>query len=257
MKKKSNFIKVWMLVIMLLVCTSVPTEAASRIVALKGNRTYSGYDFTRNGKRDRFRCTADSERGYARIYLNGKFKQRIFIGKGVNIYWCKVSEKDTYLLSENYLYGGHELIVYMYSGGKFRKVPGTGALNKVMDFRSFTKIKGTTLYVTSTPGTRNPSSFRNATTPLKVETRYKIRNKKISCLSWSSKVIGRKTFYAMTSFGTSKNVRNLNKKDGPRVKARQKVILNYIRFSGNKYIYHITVNGKTGWVENSTGVMFR
>lgn len=234
-----------------------PVQAASRMVVLKGNRTYSGYDFTRNGKKDRFRCTADSERGYVRIYLNGKFKQRLFIGKGANIYWCKVSTKDTYLLSENYLYGGHELVAYMYSGGKFKKVSGTAKLNKVLSFPEFTKIKGNTLYVTSTPGTRNPSSFRNATTPLQVETKYKLKNKKISCLSWNSRVTGRRTFNAMTSFGTSKSVNNLNVKNGPRVRAGQKVTLNYIRLGGSSYIYQITVNGQTGWVENSAGVMFR
>ena len=77
------------------------------MVALKADRTYSGYDFTRDGKKDHFKCTADSERGYARIYLNGKFKQRIFIGKGADIYWCSVGTKDNYLLVEKYLYGGH------------------------------------------------------------------------------------------------------------------------------------------------------
>lgn len=262
MKRIMNFCKALFIVFcgffLIINNHTTDVQAASRMISLRENKTYSGYDFTRNGKKDRFRCVRDTRRyGYVKIYLNGKFKQRIFIGKGADLYWCGVGTKDTYLLVERYLYGGHELVVYMYSGGKFKEVPGRGNLNKVLSYPDFTKIQGNTLYVTSTPGSRNPSSFRNVTTPLKVQTKFKIKNKKISCLSWNSQVIGRRTFYALTSFGTSKNVTKLNVKNGPRINAGQKVTLNYVRLGGSNYIYQITVNGKTGWVANSTGVMFR
>lgn len=236
---------------------TVTVQAASRMVALKADRTYSGYDFTRDGKKDHFKCAADSERGYARIYLNGKFKQRIFIGKGADIYWCSVGTKDNYLLVEKYLYGGHELETYAYSGGKFKNVSGVNGLNKSFVYRDFTKVSGNTLYITSTPGSRNPSSFRNVSQPLTAVTKYTIKNKKISCQSWNAKITGRKTYYAMTSFKTSKSATRLNIKNGPSVKAGQKVTLNYVRFNKTNYVYQITVNGKTGWVENSNSAMFK
>lgn len=181
------------------------------MVALKADRTYSGYDFTRDGKKDHFKCTADSERGYARIYLNGKFKN----------------------------------------------VSGVNGLNKSFVYRDFTKVSGNTLYITSTPGSRNPSSFRNVSQPLTAVTKYTIKNKKISCQSWNAKITGRKTYYAMTSFKTSKSTTRLNIKNGPSVKAGQKVTLNYVRFNKTNYVYQITVNGKTGWVENSNSAMFK
>lgn len=190
---------------------TVTVQAASRMVALKADRTYSGYDFTRDGKKDRFKCTADSERGYARIYLNGKFKN----------------------------------------------VSGVNGLNKSFVYRDFTKVSGNTLYITSTPGSRNPSSFRNVSQPLTAVTKYTIKNKKISCQSWNAKITGRKTYYAMTSFKTSKSATRLNIKNGPSVKAGQKVTLNYVRFNKTNYVYQITVNGKTGWVENSNSAMFK
>ena len=48
---------------------TVTVQAASRMVALKADRTYSGYDFTRDGKKDHFKCTADSERDMQEFIL--------------------------------------------------------------------------------------------------------------------------------------------------------------------------------------------
>ena len=44
-------------------------------------------------KKDRFKATADSQSGYMKIYLNGIYKQRIFIGKGADLYWCSISKR--------------------------------------------------------------------------------------------------------------------------------------------------------------------
>lgn len=237
---------------------TVTVQAASRMVALKADKTYTSYDFTRDGKKDRFKCTADSERGYVRIYLNGKYKQRIFVGKGADIYWCKISTKDTYLLSTNYLYGGHELKAYMYSGGKFKSTPGESNLNKVFSFMNFKKVQGNTLYVESSTGGywRNPSSFKNVSDPITVQTQFTVKNNKITCKSWTSKVTGRKTFYAKNSFSTSKSMTKLGVKNGPRVKAGQKVTLNYVRLNRSTYLYQISVNGKTGWFADSANIQF-
>ena len=236
----------------------VTVQAASQMVVLKADKTYTNYDFTRDGKRDRFKCTADSERGYARIYLNGKFKQRIFIGKGADIYWCKISTKDTYLLTTNYLYGGHDLKAYMYSGGKFKSTPGEKNLNKVFSFSNFKKVKKNTLYVESSTGGywRNPYSFKNVGDSLTVETQFTVKNNKITCKSWTSRVTGRKIFYAKNSFSTSKSMSNLNVKNGPRVKAGQKVTLNYIRLNRTTYLYQISVNGQKGWFADSENIKF-
>ena len=124
-------------------------QAASRMVMLYGNKTYTQYDFTGDGRKNRFKCTADSERGYVRLYLNGSYKQRIFVAKGANLYWCGIDRKNVYLLAVCYQYGGHELKVYKYSSGRFKAVPGKDQLNKVFMFSNFSKIQGDTLYVYS------------------------------------------------------------------------------------------------------------
>lgn len=261
-KKLKNFCQtlcMMLLGVLLIIGGKAATvQAASQMVTLKADRTYTSYDFTRDGKKDSFKCTADSEWGYARIYLNEKFKQRIFIGKGADIYWCKISTKDTYLLTMNYLYGGRELKVYMYSGGKFKSTSGESNLNKVFPFMSFKKVQGNTLYVESLTGGywRNPSSFKNVSDPLTVETQFTVKNNKITCKSWTSKVTGRKIFYAKNSFNTSKSMTNLNVKNGPRVRAGQKVTLNYVRLNRSTYLYQISVNGKTGWFADSANIQF-
>lgn len=233
-------------------------QAASRMVMLRGNTTYSSYDFTRDGKKDRFKATADSQSGYMKIYLNGIYKQRIFIGKGADLYWCSISKKDTYLLVMNYLYGGHELKAYMYSCGKFKSTPGESNLNKVLPFSRFKKVSGNTLYVESeTAGYwRNPASLKNLPS-ITVETKFTVKNNKITCASWNSKVTGSRTFYAQNSFRTSKSMTKLSVKDGPYVRAGQKVTLNYIRLNRSTFLYQISVNGRTGWFADSQSIKFR
>ena len=232
-------------------------QAASRMVMLYGNKTYTQYDFTGDGRKNRFKCTADNERGYVRLYLNGSYKQRIFVAKGANLYWCGIDRKNVYLLAVCYQYGGHELKVYKYSSGRFKAVPGKDQLNKVFMFSNFSKIQGDTLYVYSSQGSRNGGSFRNASGMIEAETKFKLRNNKISCISWNSRIIGRRTFYAQNSFQTSASDRNLNIKNGPKVKAGQKVTLNYVKLGGNTYVYQISVGGRKGWFKDSYSIQFR
>ena len=235
----------------------IPVETlANNLIPLKGHITYTQYDFTGDGNADSFKCVTGGQRENLNLYLSGKYKQTIFIGKGANIYWCKTDTKNPYLLVESRLYGGHELKIYKYSGGKFREIKGSAYLNKVFAFSEFSKLEGNILYVTSTPGTRNTQSFKGILDGIYVETKFKLQGNKVTCVTWNSKVTGRKTFYAQNSFKTSKNKSKLNIKDGPRIKKGQQVALDYVKFSGGTYIYRITVKGKTGWFKDSSSIKF-
>lgn len=263
-RKRKNLMKLCAFLFMLFCGTFMLTngnvkavQAASRMVPLYGNKTYTQYDFTGDGKKNSFKCTADRQIGYVRLYLNGKYKQRIFVAKGAKLYWCGIDRKNVYLLAECGQYGGHALTVYRYSGGSFKTIPGVSQLNKVFAFSGFSKIQGDTLYVSSSQGSRNGGSFRNTSGLIQAETKFKLRNNKISCISWNSKITGRKTFYAKTSFRTSASDKNLNVKNGPSVKAGQKVTLNYVKLGGSTYVYQISVGGRKGWFKDSSSIRFR
>ena len=229
---------------------------SNNLILLHECITYTQYDFTGNGKNNSFKGVGDSQRGYLRLYLDGKYKQTIFIGKGANIYLCKTDKKNPYLLVESRLYGGHELKIYKYSGGKFKEINGNASLNKVFAFSEFSKLEGNILYVTSTPGIRNTQSFKGITDGIYVETKFKLQGNKITRVTWNSKVTGRKVFYAQNSFKTSKLAAKLNVKDGPKVKKGQKITLNYVKLGGGTYVYRITVGGKTGWFKDSSSIRF-
>ena len=60
--------------------------------------------------------------GYSlNIYLNGK-KNNIFIARGCILYYYKYSKKNVFLLVERSLYGGHEILVYKFSGNTIKQV---------------------------------------------------------------------------------------------------------------------------------------
>lgn len=232
-------------------------EALSdNLISLSEYVTYTQYDFTGNGKANSFRCVRDSQRGYLKLYLNGRYKQKIFIGKGANIYWCRTDKKNPYLLVESSLYGGHELKIYKYSSGKFREINGNASLNKVFAFSEFSKIEGNILYVKSTPGTRNTLSFKGISDGIYVETKFKLQGNKVTRVTWNSRVTGRQTFYAQNSFQTSRLAAKLNVKDGPRVNAGQEITLTYVKLGGGTYVYRITAGGRTGWFKDSSSIRF-
>lgn len=234
-------------------------QAASQMVKLKEGVTYTKYDFTRDGKKDRFKYVNDRSSGNNyKIYINGKYKKKLSGENGIALYWCRIDRKNTYLLSEKSVSAFHSLTVYMYSGGNFKAVKGTGLLDRnSLRCMRFSKIQGDTLYVSSEQKIARESSFKNASGSIKTVTKFKLRNNKISCLTPVAKITGRRTFYAKTSFQTSANSGKLNVKNGPKVKAGQKVTLNYIKFDGFDYIYQISVGGRKGWFKDSYSIQFR
>ena len=97
--------------------------ASTKLVQLKEkDKTYSSYDFNGDGKADKFKVSFNgTENGYINIYLNGK-KNTIFIARGCLLYYYKYSKKNEFLLVERSLYGGHEILVYKFSGNKIKEV---------------------------------------------------------------------------------------------------------------------------------------
>ena len=165
------------------------------------------------------------------------------------LHYTKVNRFMPFLLAEilNFQGSTHHIGVGSFSN-----------LNKVLPFSRFKKVSGNTLYVESeTAGYwRNPASLKNLPS-ITVETKFTVKNNKITCASWNSKVTGSRTFYAQNSFRTSKSMTKLSVKDGPYVRAGQKVTLNYIRLNRSTFLYQISVNGRTGWFADSQSIKFR
>ena len=113
-------VALFILTTMLLSCSAF---AATKLVELKeAGKEYRSYDFNGDGKSDKFKADfVGVENGYINIYLNGK-KNNIFIARGCILYYYKYSKKNVFLLVERSLYGGHEILVYKFSGNTIKQV---------------------------------------------------------------------------------------------------------------------------------------
>ena len=113
-------VALFILTTMLLSCSAF---AATKLVELKeAGKEYRSYDFNGDGKADKFKADfVGVENGYINIYLNGK-KNNIFIARGCILYYYKYSKKNVFLLVERSLYGGHEILVYKFSGNTIKQV---------------------------------------------------------------------------------------------------------------------------------------
>lgn len=252
-----KILKTMMMTLLLCFALSmIPVSAkASTLIPLDQNKTYSSYDFTRDGKRDKFKYTSNYSTGYTKIYLNGKYKQQIFSAKGGILYWCKFSQKDTFLLQEYTCFGGHELVAYKYSNGKFKEVKTF--TTAIFPYCGYAKVKGNVLYLQSSCRSFNTKSFdkMGGSGMLSCTTKYKLSKGNFSLLSRRTVAAGERTFYARQAFKTSASENSLSKKNGPSVKKGQKVTLQRIYFmkDGN-LAYKIKVGSKFGWFKDSASI---
>ncbi|MGN1015178.1 MAG: hypothetical protein ACI4PM_07470 [Butyricicoccus sp.] len=241
---------------------AVPTSAhAASLVQLKTGKTYQSYDVTRDGKKDSIKIVQSAS--YAtdfetkiKVYVNGTKK---FTAIGMRDCWIYVftDGKRSVILSMPVAGdGGRSMNVYNYSNKKFQKK----LLTSPGYFYTTPKKSGDYLKVYAEPkGTWWLKSFQNFTDmPFKAVDTYKISGGVLKKVNTYAEISGTKTYYAKYAFTAGKKITTVGAKDGPSVKAGQKVTLKniYYRKSDGTYYYKISVNGVNGWFKDSTAIQF-
>lgn len=250
MKVKKKILAVLMMAIMVFGLLPVSAQAADNgMVKLSKNTTYTKYDVTGNGKKDTFKFVDDKIRGDVRIYLNGKYIQKIFMAKGGWFYLCNSGKNNVYLIEYFGQYGGSSSVAYKYQGSKFKEISKFEE-GIVTSDTSPLKLSGNILYMKKhdKKGTMPmfPEKEFNFPTPITWIYKYTLKNGKATLMSDYATIGGSKTCEALNSFSTSKSVK-LTDQNGPRVKRNDTVILK--KWYNN--CVQISVNGKTGWVDSS------
>ena len=259
---KRSFLFCMLTCLMILVIPTSAREASYSLTTLKNNKTYSSYDVTRDGKKDKIKI--DQTKSYAtsgttarKVYVNGKYRFTAEGCKGCTIYVFRSGTKSVILSEFIYGDGGSDFYAYQYSGGKFKKKTlGPNTL-----FYTEAKRSGSYLKLVSVPKhTGWMLSFSNyAPVPFEVVDTYKMSNGLLVKTSTYASVTGKTSYYAKSTFTTGKTPASVGQKNGPTVKAGSKVTLKsfYYRKSDHCYYYKISVGGKTGWFKDSASIQFR
>lgn len=259
--KKGILLSLLTCLLLIVVPTSARAASAS-LVTLKNSKTYSSYDVTRDGKKDKIKIVqtesyATSGTTARKVYVNGKARFTAEGCKGCTIYVFRSGTKSVILSEFIYGDGGSDFYAYQYSGGKFKKKTlGPNTL-----FYTEAKRSGSYLKLVSVPKhTGWMLSFSNyAPVPFKVVDTYKMSNGLLVKTSTYASVTGKTSYYAKSTFTTGKTPASVGQKNGPTVKAGSKVTLKsfYYRKSDHYYYYKISVGGKTGWFKDSIAIQFR
>ena len=262
-----------MLPFMLMLFLATPVSAsAAKLVELKLDRTYTSYDFTRDGKKDTFRIKSKivydpSRRVIYDIYVNGKKVLSTGTHRGTKFYFYSKSKTKVYLLESCHGPGGWEdITVHYYKNRKFVYVQGdsTGSVGSLgMGYANYiSRLKDDVIYIKSYKKYWNPNgSLQIEGQTLGVfgfEYSYKISDSKVQSASKYGKCIGKHTFIALDNFSTSKSIKNLLVADGPRIKKGNKVTLKKMASLPNgQTAYLINVNGKEGWFLDSVNTRIK
>ena len=259
---KRSFLFCMLTCLMILVIPTTARAATASLTTLKNNKTYSSYDVTRDGKKDKIKIVqtksyATSGTTARKVYVNGKYRFTAEGCKGCTIYVFRSGTKSVILSEFIYGDGGSDFYAYQYSGGKFKKKTlGPNTL-----FYTEAKRSGSYLKLVSVPKhTGWMLSFSNyAPVPFEVVDTYKMSNGLLVKTSTYASVTGKTSYYAKSTFTTGKTPASVGQKNGPTVKAGSKVTLKsfYYRKSDHCYYYKISVGGKTGWFKDSASIQFR
>lgn len=84
---------------------------------LEPNKTYSSYDFNRDGKKDEFRYEMDNKNGEVYVYLNNT-KSTVPVALGAGIFYYRYSKSNEFLLVNKKLIGGVGIEVYSFINDK-------------------------------------------------------------------------------------------------------------------------------------------
>lgn len=238
--------------IMIIMALPLTTQAASKkVIPLKAGKTYTAYDFTGDGKKDRFKyVTYRNGSEYAKVYINGKYRSTLDLARGGarspygdGLYLCRVSRKNVYLVTECGQFGATTCLCYTYKNGRFRNVATVSGF----DYNSPSKVSGSTLYFKSEAG-KHSWLFANYSGP-SCYIKYKASNKGLKLASRYANVSG--TYAATMSFRTSSKATSMNAK-GVIVRRGNRVKLKSVYFSpSGTNMIKVSVNGKTGWIPDS------
>ncbi len=245
--------------------SSVTAQAAARLVLLKNEKTYTSYDVTGNGAKDKVRYSAK----LGRIYVNGK-AQKLFTGVSdparVRVFYYSLNRSNTFILVEYAKSAAVKISSgYRYSGGRFKKAcEPMGAYTSCRIGR----LSGNNLILYTSPssGAATLSFTGISGKPFEYEETYKINTTKHTVVRASNyaKLRSAKSYY----YATNKNIKlstsakTLNT-SGPTLEYGQKVSLGRVFFSytgsdaksGTK-IYELKFAGKTGWMKETSGRKF-
>lgn len=133
MRKRNNFISVFtmFLAIGFAIIFSIPVKATANGVQLKANRTYTAYDVTGDGTKDKIRIRAanqtdDEAYSSLTVSVNGKTAYRLkntrFYNVIANIYTLKNGQPFLYLYAPAENGDGPVCALLKYTNGKFRKI---------------------------------------------------------------------------------------------------------------------------------------
>lgn len=243
--------------VLILGISPVTAEAASNVQKLKSGKTYKTYDFTGDGKADRFKyvITRQGGGGQARIYLNGKKIQTIDLLRGGELYRCAASKKNVFLVATKGQFGANTCQAFAYKNGKFKNAYNS-FYKYSLDYVTPYKITSKTFTVKTTSGKHN-RTFNSYDHPISFLVKYKVQKNKLALASRYASVTGTSTFTAAKDFTTSTSVSKDNV-NGPYVKAGTKVKVKKAYF-GKNYVqkYLISVNGRTGWVSSESQGLFQ
>ena len=225
---KRSFLFCMLTCLMILVIPTTARAATASLTTLKNNKTYSSYDVTRDGKKDKIKIVqtksyATSGTTARKVYVNGKYRFTAEGCKGCTIYVFRSGTKSVILSEFIYGDGGSDFYAYQYSGGKFKKKTlGPNTL-----FYTEAKRSGSYLKLVSVPKhTGWMLSFSNyAPVPFEVVDTYKMSNGLLVKTSTYASVTGKTSYYAKSTFTTGKTPASVGQKNGPTVKAGSKVTL--------------------------------
>lgn len=254
MKKIRKILMFMLMTILTLSIMSVSAEAAT-LKKYTAGKTYKNSDFTGDGKADKF-CYKNLGNNQVRIYINGKNKGTYSLGKAAKatVYRWRVNNSNNYLIIQGASTGGTWYDVYRCTKSKLVYAYSFDGKHNLTNEKLY-KISGTSLYVKTSSGKWGTFSGRNGSKGLTVRFQYKTKSGKISLASRYGTVIGEKTFKAGNSFTTSSGLGKTNTK-GVYVKkgATVKLLKAYYGKKGAMW-YKVSVNGKTGWFEDSDSKM--
>ena len=239
------------------------SAAAAKLVLLKNGKTYTSYDVTGDGKKDKLSYNAAK----GTVSVNGK-SQKLFTGVSpaskVRVFYYSINRSNTFILTE---YAKSSVCKvsngYRYSGGRFKKAcEPMGAFNSCRIGR----LSGTNLilYTSPTSGAALKGFSNVSGKPFEYEETYKVNTTKHMIVRASNygKLRAARTYYS----GTNKTVKLSTKPKpvntaGPALAYGQKVSLGRVFFdytgtdakTGHK-VYEIKFDGKTGWLKDTSGV---
>ena len=253
---------------MLLMLRAVPARAAVAIRQLKAGTTYTGYDFTKDGKKDKIRYTMTDNSYYlrngiheTRLYLNGRKVASIRSSRGGIYYFCKFNSRNVFLICKTHYAGGaNDFRVYAYQGGKVKCV-NKDLENGVGFYLNNTfKASGDKLVIESYPKFfasngafryLNPEDFT-------VRSYFTLKSGVPKLHTRNTTVKKSINLYANKAIRTAASISKPSKMNGPTIQKGKTFKITHIYFNskGIQY-YQASVGGRTGWFKESSGLILR